>query len=48
VHALNVSVTTDKSVAAVVRQLERPLLTLAAELRDSIAELDRAAGTGHG
>ena len=48
VHALNVSVTTDKSAAAVVRQLERPLLTLAADLRDSIAELDRAAGTGHG
>jgi DNA-binding IclR family transcriptional regulator len=48
IHSLNVSVTTDRPVAAVVRQLERPLLTLAAELRNAIAELDRNASTGPG
>lgn len=40
IHVLNVSVTTGASVAAVVRQLERPLLTLAAQLRTAIAAID--------
>lgn len=47
IHALNVSVTSERPVAAVLRQLERPLLTLAAHLRDAIAGLDRTPGTGH-
>jgi DNA-binding IclR family transcriptional regulator len=46
VHSLNVSVTTERSVAAVVRQLERPLMTLAAQLREAIAEIDHGGGTG--
>jgi DNA-binding IclR family transcriptional regulator len=47
IHVLNVSVTTDASVASVVRTLERPLMTLAAQLRAAIAGLDRAPGSGH-
>lgn len=40
IHVVNVSVTSDAAVAAVVGTLERPLLTLAAQLRQAIAELD--------
>lgn len=40
IYALNVSVTTAAPVAATVRALERPLLTLAAQLRQSIGEID--------
>jgi DNA-binding IclR family transcriptional regulator len=46
IHVLNVSVTTEASVASVVRQLERPLMTLAAHLHEAIAGLDRDGGTG--
>jgi len=46
IHALKVSVTTEKPAALVVRQLEQPLMTLAAQLREAIAGLDLAAGTG--
>lgn len=41
IHVLNVSVTTDATPAVVVRGLERPLLTLAAQLRQAIGEIDR-------
>jgi DNA-binding IclR family transcriptional regulator len=41
IHVLNVSVTTEAPLAAVTRGLERPLLTLAAQLRDAIGEIDR-------
>lgn len=40
IHVLNVSVTTDASATSVVLSLERPLLTLAAQLRTAIAEID--------
>lgn len=40
IYALNVSVTTAAPVAATVRALERPLLTLAAHLRQVIVEID--------
>jgi len=40
VHVLNVSVTTEAPVTSVVRALERPLLTLAAQLRQSLGELE--------
>ncbi len=41
VHVLNVSVTTEAPVTSVVRSLEQPLLTLAAQLRVAIGEIDR-------
>jgi DNA-binding IclR family transcriptional regulator len=41
VYALNVSVTTAASIAATVQNLERPLLTLAAQLSSMIGEIDR-------
>lgn len=40
IHVLNVSMTTDAPVASVVRALERPLLTLAAQLREALSEAD--------
>lgn len=40
IHVLNVSVTTGAPVASVVRALERPLLTLAAQLRQALAEME--------
>lgn len=40
IHVLNVSMTTDAPVASVVRALERPLLTLAAQLRVALSEAD--------
>lgn len=39
IYVLNVSVTTEAPVAVAVRGLERPLLTLAAQLRQSIGEI---------
>lgn len=41
IHVLNVSVTSEAPVAAVVRHLERPLLTLAGQLRQAIGDIDR-------
>lgn len=41
VYVLNVSMTSAASPATVVRSLERPLLTLAAQLRQAISEIDR-------
>lgn len=40
IYALNVSVTTDTPRATAARVLERPLLTLATQLRQAISELD--------
>jgi DNA-binding IclR family transcriptional regulator len=40
IYVVNVSLTTDTPLAAVVRSLERPLLTLAAQLQQSIGEID--------
>ena len=40
IHVLNVSVTTEAPVGSVVRMLERPLLTLAGQLRQAFGELD--------
>jgi DNA-binding IclR family transcriptional regulator len=45
IHVLNASVTTELPQASVVRDLERPLLTLAARLRHAIGELDDRTGT---
>lgn len=42
IHVVNASVTTDVPVASVVRSLERPLLTLAKQLRQGIGGLDEA------
>lgn len=41
IYALNVSVTTAAPIAATVEGLERPLLTLAEQLRKAIGEIDR-------
>ena len=40
IYVLNVSVTTEAPVASVVRTLEQPLLTLAAQLREALRETD--------
>jgi DNA-binding IclR family transcriptional regulator len=40
VHVLNVSVTTEAPAAAVARQLSRPLLTLAAQLRETFGDIE--------
>jgi DNA-binding IclR family transcriptional regulator len=40
IHVLNVSVTTEAALATAVRVLERPLLTLAAQLRQAISEME--------
>jgi len=40
VYVLNASVTSEASVATVVRSLERPLLTLAEQLRQAINDID--------
>jgi DNA-binding IclR family transcriptional regulator len=48
IHVVNVSVTTDASVATVVRSLERPLMTLAADLSHAIVDIDRAPRSGYG
>jgi DNA-binding IclR family transcriptional regulator len=40
IHVLNVSVTSEASVAAVIRSLETPLIELAAQIRPAIAALD--------
>jgi DNA-binding IclR family transcriptional regulator len=42
IHVLNVSVTTRAALAAAVRSLEQPLLTLATQLRQAIAAIDAA------
>jgi DNA-binding IclR family transcriptional regulator len=40
IYVVNVSVTTDAPLATVVRDLERPLLTLAVQLRQAIGDID--------
>lgn len=40
IHVLNVSVTTEAPAASVVRMLERPLMTLAGQLRQALGEID--------
>jgi DNA-binding IclR family transcriptional regulator len=40
IHVLNVSVTTEESPDSVIRALERPLLALAADLRQAINQID--------